>query len=176
MFAARHKLYAGHEALLPDKKSHESLAWPFLRVSQGQHSLDNALSRHGRFIASRGARRMVPCIHANTCFAQHSSFLGLSRFLAPRPVDPAVIIRREFELLATGAAKGLSAMFAFHVGPMFKYGTLLSRPGVLLAGVADFDVRITGVGGHAAMPNLARDPILASSAIVLALQVKFFLR
>jgi amidohydrolase len=39
-----------------------------------------------------------------------------------------------------------------------------------MASTDDFDVRIVGRGGHAAMPHLARDPILAASSVVVALQ------
>ncbi len=62
-------------------------------------------------------------------------------------------------------------MFGFHVEPNYEYGTLQSRAGVLLAGVVDFDVKIAGRGGHAAMPHLSKDAVVASSAIVLAVQV-----
>jgi len=50
-------------------------------------------------------------------------------------------------------------------------GTVLTRPGVIMAGSDRFALNITGVGGHGAIPHEAVDPVLAASAVVLALQV-----
>lgn len=44
-------------------------------------------------------------------------------------------------------------------------------PGPVMAGADTFDIRITGKGGHGAVPNLTTDPILAASQVVNALQV-----
>ena len=40
----------------------------------------------------------------------------------------------------------------------------------LLAATELFEILIAGVGGHAAMPHLTRDPIVAASAIIMNLQ------
>ena len=49
-------------------------------------------------------------------------------------------------------------------------GMIGSRSGTIMAAASVIRITITGRGGHAAMPHLARDPVVASSAIVLALQ------
>ena len=49
-------------------------------------------------------------------------------------------------------------------------GSVASRAGPLLAACDRFEVLISGVGGHAAMPHLTVDPIVAASAIVMNLQ------
>jgi len=49
-------------------------------------------------------------------------------------------------------------------------GSIASRPGPLLAACERFEIVIDGVGGHAAMPHLTVDPIVAASSIVMNLQ------
>lgn len=44
------------------------------------------------------------------------------------------------------------------------------RPGVMMAASDRFQLTVSGRGGHAALPHLARDPVVAASAVVLALQ------
>ena len=39
-----------------------------------------------------------------------------------------------------------------------------------MAAADDFTIAVTGRGGHAALPHQTVDPVLAASAIVLALQ------
>ncbi|XP_048322137.2 IAA-amino acid hydrolase ILR1-like 4 [Ziziphus jujuba] len=64
----------------------------------------------------------------------------------------------------------LEAIFGLHVAPVMPTGTIGSRPGPILAGSARFLVIIEGKGGHAAEPHKTRDPILAASSAILALQ------
>ncbi|XAR69794.1 hypothetical protein NMG60_11001517 [Bertholletia excelsa] len=45
-----------------------------------------------------------------------------------------------------------------------------SRPGPMLAGAGLFSVTIQGKGGHAANPHTSKDPILAASTTIIALQ------
>lgn len=61
-------------------------------------------------------------------------------------------------------------IISMHVWPTIPSGSIASRPGPLLAAADRFEVLIAGVGGHAAMPHLAVDPIVAASAIVMNLQ------
>ncbi|MCW5755834.1 MAG: amidohydrolase [Phycisphaeraceae bacterium] len=69
-----------------------------------------------------------------------------------------------------GLGKAVTRIFGLHGWPRMPLGHVGTRAGALLASTDDFDVRILGRGGHAAMPHLARDPIVAASAVVLALQ------
>jgi amidohydrolase len=57
-----------------------------------------------------------------------------------------------------------------HVWPTLPSGSIASRPGPLLAACDRFEIVISGVGGHAAMPHLTVDPIVTASAIVMNLQ------
>jgi amidohydrolase len=69
-----------------------------------------------------------------------------------------------------GLGEPVSRIFGLHGWPRMPLGRVGTRPGPLMASTDDFDVRIVGKGGHAAMPHLARDPIVAASAVVMALQ------
>jgi IAA-amino acid hydrolase len=60
--------------------------------------------------------------------------------------------------------------FAQHVWPTIPSGTIASRPGPILAAAERFEILVSGVGGHAAMPHLTVDPIVTASSIVMNLQ------
>jgi len=60
--------------------------------------------------------------------------------------------------------------FGQHLWPTLPSGAVATKPGALLAAAEMFEVLVSGVGGHAAMPHLAVDPIVAGSAIVTNLQ------
>lgn len=47
---------------------------------------------------------------------------------------------------------------------------LRAQDGTIMAAADRFFVTVTGRGGHAAMPHLTADPVIAASHIVLALQ------
>ncbi len=61
-------------------------------------------------------------------------------------------------------------VFAMHNHPGAPQGNFLMRPGPFLAAGDRVFVTITGVGGHAARPHLAVDPLVAAAATVMALQ------
>lgn len=61
-------------------------------------------------------------------------------------------------------------VFGLHGWPSLPVGTIATRPGPILAATDDFTVTIRGVGGHAAMPHLTRDPVVCGAAVVQALQ------
>lgn len=60
--------------------------------------------------------------------------------------------------------------FGMHVWPQLPSKTIASSKGPLLAAVEVFEVHLSGKGGHAAMPHLTIDPIVAASSAVLNLQ------
>ena len=61
-----------------------------------------------------------------------------------------------------------------HVWPTLPSGVLASREGPLLAASLIFEVTVKGSGGHAAMPHLTRDPIVAMAHAISAVQVLRF--
>lgn len=57
-----------------------------------------------------------------------------------------------------------------HVSPELQLGTYGIRAGQYMAATDEIRIKITGKAGHGAMPHTAADPIVATSAVVMALQ------
>lgn len=64
----------------------------------------------------------------------------------------------------------VSHVFGLHGWPELPLGHVGTRPGPLFAASDRFEIRVTGHGGHAAWPEACRDPVVAASAIVQAVQ------
>ncbi len=62
------------------------------------------------------------------------------------------------------------AAFALHIWPNTKAGSIVGRPGPILASADTWTITIKGRGGHASMPHDAIDPIPVVFEIGLALQ------
>jgi hippurate hydrolase len=77
------------------------------------------------------------------------------------------------EMLAEGLLEGDAqpdAVFAIHIDPRVPTGRTASRGGAILASTSDFEITLTGRGGHASMPHDTLDPIPVACEIVTALQ------
>jgi amidohydrolase len=64
----------------------------------------------------------------------------------------------------------VDSVFGMHNWPGLAAGEFAVRPGPMMASSDHIEIVVSGKGGHAAMPHLAVDPILAAAAIVTALQ------
>lgn len=64
----------------------------------------------------------------------------------------------------------VQAAYGMHNWPGLPKGTIALRPGPIMASSDSFEITITGKGGHAAMPHLNVDPIVAAAHIVTNLQ------
>ena len=64
----------------------------------------------------------------------------------------------------------MQRIFGMHNMPHLPLGVFYWRNGNMLAAASFFEIKITGVGAHAARPNVGIDPIVAGSAVVTALQ------
>lgn len=73
-------------------------------------------------------------------------------------------------MVKAGVLEGVDAILGMHNKPELPVGTVGIRAGALMASVDRFRIRVTGKGGHGAIPDAAVDPIVAASAIVGALQ------
>ena len=73
-------------------------------------------------------------------------------------------------MVQEGALSGAKAAFAMHVWPTLPSGLVATCPGAIMAGTIQFDIKVRGRGGHAAMPHLTTDPVVAAAALVGALQ------
>jgi amidohydrolase len=64
----------------------------------------------------------------------------------------------------------VSRVFGLHGWPWLPLGTAGIKEGVFFAASDRFTITVRGAGTHAAWPHEGRDPVLAASAIVMALQ------
>lgn len=74
------------------------------------------------------------------------------------------------EILKVGGLDGVDAIAGLHVWAYLPSGVLGFRRGPFFAAVDRIEINVKGKGGHGAAPQFAVDPIVISSAIVLALQ------
>lgn len=72
-------------------------------------------------------------------------------------------------VLDAGPSRPVAA-YALHVDSVFPSGAFTTRAGSIMASASGLTIRITGSGGHAAIPHLAIDPIPVAAEVVLALQ------
>ncbi|MDP1572996.1 MAG: M20 aminoacylase family protein [Pseudomonadota bacterium] len=64
----------------------------------------------------------------------------------------------------------VDAVFGMHNWPGLAVGQFAVHNGPVMACADQFDIVLEGHGGHAAMPQQARDPLIAGAALVQALQ------
>lgn len=74
------------------------------------------------------------------------------------------------KMIEDGALKGIDAIFGWHNWPAIPFGQAVCPEGVVMAANGTFQINVLGRGGHASQPEKCRDPVLAGSAIVMALQ------
>ena len=61
-------------------------------------------------------------------------------------------------------------MFGLHGWSSVKLGYVATRVGAMMASTDEFWIEYVGQGGHAAAPELSRDPIIAIASLITALQ------
>jgi len=74
------------------------------------------------------------------------------------------------KMIEDGALENVDEIFGWHNWPALPFGTMACPNGIVMCGNGTFRITVTGVGGHASQPELCADPVLAASAIVMALQ------
>ncbi|MCF3594684.1 M20 family metallopeptidase [Rhodobacteraceae bacterium LMO-12] len=65
---------------------------------------------------------------------------------------------------------GVGEVYALHTDSFAGLGEFRTRPGPIMAAVDDFEIHLTGTGGHAAYPDSCVDPLPAAAAVLQALQ------
>lgn len=66
----------------------------------------------------------------------------------------------------------VKSMLGFHVWPKVNLGTIEVSPGPSMASVDDFHITFRGIGGHAAMPDLCRNPIYPAIDLIESMNIK----
>ena len=64
----------------------------------------------------------------------------------------------------------MERIFAVHNWPGMAEGTVAIHDAAVMAGGSRLEIIMDGIAGHAAMPHLTRDPVLASGHVLVALQ------
>ena len=76
------------------------------------------------------------------------------------------------EMVAEGMMErfGIQEVYGMHNMPGIPVGSFAIREGAMMAAADQFDILITGKGGHAAKPHDCVDPVVVASHMILALQ------
>ncbi|MCH2094226.1 MAG: M20 family metallopeptidase [Rhodobacteraceae bacterium] len=128
--------------------------------------------------ASTVAGRMHACGHDG----HTAMLLGAARYLSETRKfsgSVALIFQPAEETIGGGRIMveegmmerfGIDEVYALHTDPFAPLGEFRTRSGPLMAAVDDWQITVTGFGGHAAYPNTCRDPMMAALGIGQALQ------
>ncbi|MCC5841476.1 MAG: amidohydrolase [Opitutales bacterium] len=73
------------------------------------------------------------------------------------------------EMMAHGALDEVDSIFALHVDPTIPAGKIGYRHGTLTATCVEFEITLSGKGGHGARPHLTADPIAAAAQLIQTL-------
>ncbi len=102
--------------------------------------------------------------------ARHrESFDGNVRLLF-QPAEEGVRGGGATVMVAQGALEGVDEVYGLHSWPGWPKGELRVAAGPLMAQVLTFDITVRGKGGHGSQPQICRDPIVAASHLVSAIQ------
>ncbi|SBS39334.1 putative hydrolase YxeP [Marinomonas spartinae] len=121
------------------------------------------------------------CMHACGHDGHTATLLATARWLKrfehelPQPVvlifQPAEEgFHGAREMIKEGALDNVGAIYGWHNWPALPYGTLACPDNIVMCGNGTFSMSFNGHGGHASQPELCADPLLAASAVNLALQ------
>ena len=109
--------------------------------------------------------------------------LGAARLLKQHESEISGTVKFLFQPAEEGGAGGLrmreqgvltdpkvDRVFGLHVWPQLPCGSIGACEGVFLAASSTLNITVRGVGGHAAMPHMAVDPVTTSAKLIMELQ------
>jgi amidohydrolase len=74
------------------------------------------------------------------------------------------------QMIAEGALNGVDAVFGLHLWQGLPTGTVACLKGAMMANTDEVTITVVGRGGHGSVPQVAVDPILVASHLVVNLQ------
>jgi hippurate hydrolase len=74
------------------------------------------------------------------------------------------------KMMDEGCLDGVDMIFGWHNWPAIKFGQAVCPEGTVMAGNGTFHITLKGLGGHSSQPEICKDPVLAASALTMALQ------
>ncbi|PLY09051.1 MAG: amidohydrolase [Arcobacter sp.] len=74
------------------------------------------------------------------------------------------------KMMEEGCLDGVDMIFGWHNWPAIKFGQAVCPEGTVMAGNGTFHITLKGLGGHSSQPEICKDPVLAASALTMALQ------
>lgn len=148
------------------------------RADMDALAMDESEAPSKKDFLSRNAGAAHCCGHDS----HMAMLLAAARLLANGQVSPRHNIRFLFQhaeekapggaidLIRAGCLEGVDEIYGIHVIPPIPSGLFNVLEGPFMAAADEILITVRGKGGHAAMPHLVRDPIVASAQVVTALQ------
>ena len=121
------------------------------------------------------------CMHACGHDGHTATLLATARWLKLHEAElpqPVVLIFQPAEegfhgareMIKDAALDGVGVIYGWHNWPALPYGTIACPNDIVMCGNGTFRIEFKGKGGHASQPELCADPLLAASAVNVALQ------
>lgn len=121
------------------------------------------------------------CMHACGHDGHTATLLATARWLKSVEVElpgPVTLLFQPAEegghgalkMIEDGALEGIDVIYGWHNWPAIPFGKMVCPDDIVMCGNGTFTITLTGLGGHASQPELCRDPVLAASALTMALQ------
>lgn len=188
--------WAEHETAAAVRAGLERAGIPW-RACAGTGTLGTlAPAAPGRHIALRGDMDALPiheatgrewssvhtgCMHACGHDGHTATLMAAANWLKQHEAElpgPVTLLFQPAEegghgaklMVEDGALEGIKAIYGWHNWPAIPFGQAVCPDGAVMAGNGTFEILLQGKGGHASQPEACADPVLAASAVTMALQ------